>query len=77
MSTQVSAAGWAVVDGERLDVRTVSPTRRAAIVNWLVTTAQENVYAWETDERIDARWERVIALRRGVTVREVSITTNA
>lgn len=77
MSTQVSAAGWAIVDGDRIDVRTVGPTHRAAIVNWLVTTAQENVYAWETDERIDARWERVIALRRGVTVREVSITTNA
>ena len=32
-----AAIGWAVIDDGKIKFRTVSDTRRAAMVNWLVT----------------------------------------
>lgn len=43
--------GWAVVNGGKIDARTVCDTRRAAIVNWLVTNTE--VF---TDEAIERAW---------------------
>lgn len=71
------AVGWAVIDHQRrgIDVRTVSDTRRAAIVNWLVAEAGcmmiSNAYS---DDQIEKLW----AYYRGrACVEEVSIERNA
>lgn len=62
--------GWAVVDIDGIRVDTVSATRRAAIVNWLVTSAGLFIYNSDTDEKIDSLWND----RRGIaTVQEVRI----
>lgn len=54
------AYGWAVVgagiNGE-IDVRTVSPERRGAIVNWLVVTGNVFVRSDHTDEQIERMWD--------------------
>ncbi len=50
------AEGWAVVSKGKILVRTVSDTRRAAIVNWLVTERQILVMASWTDEDIERMW---------------------
>lgn len=47
--------GWAVIDGHEIDVRTVSPTRRAAIVNWLVLSGKM-MLAHFSDESIEMIW---------------------
>lgn len=48
--------GWAVVDeAGNIDIRTVSDTRRAAIVNWLVTHGTM-VFNHTTDEQIEDLW---------------------
>lgn len=50
-----TARGWAVVDDGLIDVRTVSLTRRAAIVNWLVTHGVV-IGSTYSDEQIEALW---------------------
>jgi hypothetical protein len=49
--------GWAAVDpnGEVV-IATVSPTRRAAIVNFLVARKNLMVYSADTDEDIEVKW---------------------
>lgn len=49
--------GWGVVDRNGLNIRTVSPTRRAAIVNWLVVEAGCAILASHTDGHINALWD--------------------
>lgn len=66
----MQAEGWAVIDCTRIDVSTVSPTRRAAIVNWLVTRAGRFISTSTTDEQIEAYW----ADREGVDVIPVTVT---
>lgn len=51
-----SDAGFAIFSFGRLDVTTVSPTRRGAVVNWLVTSARRPIYAWTTDGEIEGLW---------------------
>lgn len=53
----MSQKGWAVVNvvGE-IDMRTVSPTRRAAIVNWLFTYAEMYICVSDTDDDINQIW---------------------
>lgn len=53
----VWAEGWAVIDGSGINVRTVSDSRRAAIVNWLVTNGYM-ILAHHTDEEIERLWEQ-------------------
>lgn len=49
--------GWAVLDAKRgILINTVSDTRRAAIVNWLITERNEIVRASTTDEQIETMW---------------------
>lgn len=50
------AFGWAVIENGKIAVNTVSDTRRAVIVNWLVTTAGVLVLASWTDEHIETLW---------------------
>jgi hypothetical protein len=49
--------GWAVIDVGKIDIYTVSGTRRAAIVNWLWRRGTR-FYAHTTDVEIDDMWDR-------------------
>jgi len=60
--------GWAVIDGGKINVCTVSDTRRAAIVNWLIVQKCVMVLASTTDEEIERLWWE----NRGTTA-EVSV----
>lgn len=52
-----NAIGWAVFTGTgRVLIRTVSDTRRAAIVNFLVSECQKMVFSRHTDEDIENMW---------------------
>jgi|APCry1669192522_1035417.scaffolds.fasta_scaffold04459_3 hypothetical protein len=51
--------GFAVVSFGKIDVNTVSPTRRGALVNWLVASARIPVYQWTSDEDIEASWRQL------------------
>lgn len=53
----MEADGWAIIEDIGIDVRSVSPTRRAAIVNWLVTRKGIMIYHTTTDEQIEAMWK--------------------
>lgn len=61
--------GWAIrLSDGTIDVRTVSPTRRAAIVNWLcVNGIMPTVHA--TDAAIEAMW-----LAQGQYVHDIEVT---
>jgi hypothetical protein len=48
---------WGVIDDEGLKVRTVSDTRRAAIINWLVTEAGVLITSFHSDDQINAIWD--------------------
>ncbi len=48
--------GWAVFDDGKMLVATVSQTRRAAIINWLVTERAMIIFNENTDEEIEAAW---------------------
>lgn len=48
--------GWAVVDRNQIKIRTVSDTRRAAIVNWLCVEKGALVSNATTDEQIEVMW---------------------
>lgn len=74
---QVKTSGWAVVQGGEILVKTVSDTRRAAIVNWLVTEAEIMVLNSWTDDRIEAIWHDVIVkLQTTILCTTVEITWN-
>ncbi len=44
---------YAVIRDDKIDVRTVSESRRAAIVNWLVVACDCPVFNVTTDEEIE------------------------
>lgn len=52
----MSEIGHAVISFGKIDIGTVSPTRRGAIVNWLVTSARQPVFAWTDDLQIERMW---------------------
>lgn len=56
LRTPLSEA-WAIVHKGTIDIRTVSPTRRAAIVNWLVVERGYLITNAHTDEQIEMLWE--------------------
>jgi hypothetical protein len=49
------SSGWAVIVSGEIDVRSVSPTRRAAIVNWLYLNGYKPLDRWE-DRFIEHVW---------------------
>lgn len=68
----MSAAGWAVTGDDGLvNVRSVSPTRRGALVNWLCTEKGLMATQKASDEDIERMWE---ANRGHSIVIPVSIT---
>lgn len=49
--------GWAIMDSRgRILIRTVSDTRRAAIINWLCTEAGLMATRFAFDEQIEQAW---------------------
>lgn len=48
--------GWAIVDERGIRIKTVSDTRRAAIVNFLVTDRGTIIWNHMTDEHIERLW---------------------
>ncbi len=70
----MQAAGWAILSEKGIDVRTVSPTRRGAIVNWLVTTCGVPVQNHWTDEAIELMWQGASEYESLAKVQEVAIT---
>lgn len=50
------AIGWAVIEKGAIKVRTVSDTRRAAMVNFLITERNTMIYSSATDEQIERMW---------------------
>ncbi len=66
------ASGWAATERGEIAVDTVSPTRRAAIVNWLVTRKKELILADTTDAQTEAPWFKYYGER---DVKEVTIET--
>lgn len=57
MSDSGYKEGWGVIDADGLNVNTVSETRRAAVVNWLVVVARTMILDSYSDERIDTIWD--------------------
>ncbi len=49
---------YAVIEAEVIDVETVSPTQRAAKVNWLVVRRRCPIYQTTTDEQIEEMWQQ-------------------
>lgn len=59
-----NTSGWAVRNGAELYVNTISATRRAAIVNWLVVCGGAYVTNDHTDEQIEMLWHSVKSMIR-------------
>lgn len=51
--------GWAVADPDGINIKTVSETRRAAIVNWLVVEKGALVTREASDEDIENAWRHL------------------
>ena len=47
---------WAVVERGAIDLRSVGPTRRSAIVNWLYTEKKVTILNTYNDELIEQTW---------------------
>lgn len=76
MAENTETSGWAVSTTHGIDIRTVGPTRRSAIVNWLVA-GEHNAFpcavvAYHTDAQIERMW-RGRSARSGAEVVEVVI----
>lgn len=54
--TDKRVKGYAVITNDKIDMRTVSETRRAAIVNWIVVEGGRMVFNATTDEEIEQMW---------------------
>ena len=51
-------SAYAVIEDEKIDIRTVSLTRQAAIINWLVTKKKIMIYNSDTIDDIEIYWDR-------------------
>jgi len=70
MALNDTMEGWGVVGRAGLIVKTISDTRRAAIVNWLVTDAHILLLQSHTDADIERLWNEY---REDATVERVRI----
>jgi len=69
-----TAYGFAVQHGTEIDVRTVSPTERAAKVNHLVANCGLPILASDTDAIIERVWKQTSDGRDVVRVRIEALT---
>lgn len=60
--------GWAVKTPAGISVATVSPTRRAAIVNWLMAACNISVFQGHTDADIEHMWRRNAPPRQAAVI---------
>lgn len=70
----MTVIGWAVVERGEVNIRTVSDTRRAAIVNWLVVDRRVLVTTAMADHQIERLWQDMAGLAECMTV-EVRVAT--
>jgi hypothetical protein len=50
---------FAVLSFGKIKIETVSPSRRGALVNWLVAGPPKlMIYQWTSDEEIERHWPR-------------------
>lgn len=61
-----------LANGGQIYVKTVSDTRRAAIINWLVTEKECLITVFHTDEDIESLWKNYGSY---VDCRQVSISS--
>ena len=66
----MSARGWAAARHDEIDIRSVGPTRRSAIVNELWAALRITITDSHTDAEIEAMWARRPS---GIEVREVIV----
>jgi hypothetical protein len=59
MGDPATAQGWAIALDGQINIRTVSDTPRAAVVNWLVTEANQPIWASMTDDDIQHIWDKL------------------
>jgi hypothetical protein len=69
-----AAQGYAAVNyrGEIL-VKTLSDTRRAAMINWLVTEALQMIFSTDTDSEIEQKFYDHASKRGLATIEPVTI----
>ena len=70
-----TSEGWGVLGDDGIDMRTVSDTRRAAIVNWLCATGACLVHRGTTDERIEQIWQQSRGTAEAVPVRVQAVVS--
>jgi hypothetical protein len=58
---RIYSEGWGVVDQNGINMKSVSETRRAALINWLAATNRAYITNVLTDDALNALWEE----RRG------------
>jgi hypothetical protein len=58
---RIYSEGWGVVDQNGISMKSVSETRRAALINWLAATNRAYITGIITDDALNALWEE----RRG------------
>ena len=71
MVTIPNAYCYAVILNNEIDLKTVSPTRRAAIVNWLVVNMLCPIYTTTTDAQVEQMWSD---LASGAFVADVMVS---
>jgi len=55
----MKAKGWAVCDNGGILITTVSPERRAAIVNWLVMERKLMILSTDSDNYVEEAWHEL------------------
>ena len=68
------AAAWAVIEDGKINVHTVSPTRIAAMVNFLQINRSVAIFVDDTDYMIEVYWVRYA---NDAVVEKVSIAREA
>ena len=73
----MEAKGWAVTHKGEIQLRTVSPDRRGAIVNWLFIGPMGRVLTLDhvSDDQINRWWAEAIEHTVELRCLEVTITT--
>lgn len=54
----MTATGWAAIANGSISVRSVSDTRRGAMVNFLATDRRVMTPDWMTDDQIETVWQQ-------------------
>jgi ATP-dependent protease HslVU (ClpYQ) ATPase subunit len=54
--------GWAVISTTGIDLSTVGPTKRHAVVSWLINVRHENITAYTGDDVIERIWKRTVEI---------------